>query len=86
MQENQNIILKKFIEIRNEESDTGGDEDIAVIRYQSLFSAQTDIDSDEGEHSETEQSEVSQIQNSSVNDISDLFTRACLLHVPDLVE
>ena len=39
-----------------------------------LIPAQTDIDSDEGEHSETEHSDVSQVQNSSVNEISDLFT------------
>ena len=35
--ENQNVITKKSIEISNEESDTGSDEDIAVIRNQSLF-------------------------------------------------
>ena len=32
LRENQNIITKKSIEISNEESDTGSDEDIAVIR------------------------------------------------------
>ena len=37
LRENQNIITKKSIEISNEESDTGSDEDIAVIRNQSLF-------------------------------------------------
>ena len=37
LQENQNIITKKSIEISNEEIDTGSDEDIAVIRNQSLF-------------------------------------------------
>ena len=35
--ENQNVITKKSIEISNEESDTGSDEVIAVIRNQSLF-------------------------------------------------
>ena len=39
-----------------------------------LIPAQTDTDSDEGEHSETEYFSVSQVQNSSVNEISDLFT------------
>ena len=79
--ENQNIITKKSIAISKEESDTGSDKDIAVIKNQSLF-----LLSDEGEHSETEQSDVAQIQNSPVNEISDLFTRACLLRVPNLVE
>ena len=37
LRENQNIITKKSIEISNEESDTGSDEDTAVIRNQSLF-------------------------------------------------
>ena len=37
LRENQNIITKKSIEISNGESDTGSDEDIAVIRNQSLF-------------------------------------------------
>ena len=35
LRENQNIITKKYIEISNEESDS--DEDIAVMRKQSLF-------------------------------------------------
>ena len=75
-QENQNIITKKSIEISNEENDTGSNEDIAVIGNQSLFLLRsTDIDCDEGEPSETEQPDVSQIQNPSVNEISDLFTR-----------
>ena len=39
-----------------------------------VISAQTDIESDEGEHFETEQSDVSQVQNRSVNEISDLFS------------
>ena len=47
---------------------------IAVMRKQFVISAQADIESDEGEHSETEQSDVSQVQNSSINDISDLFS------------
>ena len=45
-----------------------------------VISAQTDIESDEREHSETEQSDVSQVQNPSVNEISYLFssrTRFC---------
>ena len=66
LQENQNIITKKSIEISNEESDNGED------CYSS--DEETDTDSDEGEHSETEQSAVSQLQNSSVNEISDWFT------------
>ena len=37
LRENQNIITKNSIEISTEESDTGSDEDIAVIRNQSLF-------------------------------------------------
>ena len=37
LRENQNIITKKSIEISNEESDTGSDEDTAVIRNQSIF-------------------------------------------------
>ena len=37
LQENQNIITEKSIEISHEESDIGSDEDIAVIRNQSLF-------------------------------------------------
>ena len=37
LRENQSIITKKSIEISNEENDTGSDEDIAVIRNQSLF-------------------------------------------------
>ena len=37
LRENQNIITKKSIEISNEESDTGSDEDIAVIRNQSIL-------------------------------------------------
>ena len=37
LRENQNIITKKSIEISNEESDTGSDEDIAVIRNLSVF-------------------------------------------------
>ena len=45
-----------------------------MMRKQALISAQTGIDSDEGKHSETEQSDVSQIQNSSINEINDLFT------------
>ena len=37
LRENQNIITKKSIEISTEESDTVSDEDIAVIRNQSLL-------------------------------------------------
>ena len=71
--ENQNNITKKSTEIGNEEIDSdedcySSDEETVVI------SAQTDIYSGEGEHSETEQSDVSLVQNSSVNDISDLFS------------
>ena len=65
--------IKKSTEVSKEESDSdedcySSDEETVVI------SAQTDIDSDEGEHSETEQSDVSLVQNSSINDISDLFS------------
>ena len=65
--------IKKSTEISNEKSDSdedcySSDEETVVI------SAQTDIDSDEGEHSETEQSDVSLVQNSSINDINDLFS------------
>ena len=47
---------------------------IAVMRKQFVISAQADIESDEGEHSKTEQSDVPLVQNSSINDISDLFS------------
>ena len=37
LMKNRNIITKKSIEISNDKNDTGGDEDIAVIRNQPLF-------------------------------------------------
>ena len=60
LRENQNNITKRSIEISNEESDShedcySSDEETVVI------SAQTDIDSDEIEHSETERAGASQV-------------------------
>ena len=37
LRKNQNIITKKSISVSNEESDTGSDEDLAVIWNQFLF-------------------------------------------------
>ena len=85
---NQNIITKKSTEIRNEEGDTGSDEDIAVIRNQSLFLLRLTLT--------VMKENILKLNNlmflkyktlllmRSVT--CDLFTRVCLLRVPDLVE
>ena len=79
LRENQNIITERSIEISNEESDS--DEDIAVMRKQSLFLT--------GLTMTAMKENILKLNNLMFRKYKTLLSMrsvTCLLHVPDLVE